>query len=84
MLNQNFPNPFNSTTNIRFSIINKSKYKLEIFNSLGKKVNNAFEQELDKGNYGIMYDAQDLSTGVYFYRLSGDVFSETKKFILIK
>jgi len=83
-LYQNYPNPFNSETNIEFKIKLKSNYKLEIINSLGKVVEILINEELNPGSYKFNFNANDIPSGLYFYRLSSEYLTETKKFILIK
>jgi hypothetical protein len=83
-LNQNYPNPFNPITTISFSIPNKTFATLKIFNSLGTEVATLFEEELQPGTYSKLWNANAFSSGVYFYRLQTESFSETKKLILLK
>jgi hypothetical protein len=83
-LEQNYPNPFNPTTTIQFSIPEQSLVKLEVFNSLGEKVTTLVSEELNAGNYKYEWNAEKLSSGIYFYKLSSDNFSEMKKMILLK
>jgi photosystem II stability/assembly factor-like uncharacterized protein len=92
ILNQNYPNPFNPSTNISFSIPSRVFVKVQIFNIMGKLVSELVNEELAPGNYEVTYNANKISSGVYYYRLtagdhsssSGHGFSETKKMILIK
>lgn len=83
-LYQNYPNPFNSETTILFEIVRKGRYKLEIFNILGQRMEELFEENLSQGQYQIKYNATFLNSGVYIYRLSSDDYSSNKKFILLK
>lgn len=83
-LKQNYPNPFNSSTNIEFDIRFKNKYTLEIFNSIGKLKVILIEKELTVGSYKVNFTSENLSSGVYYYKLSSEDFVDTKKFILIK
>lgn len=83
-LNQNYPNPFNAETTIGFKIVEGSLYKLEIFNLLGKKLDQLINKELKAGSYKILYNAENLSSGIYIYRLSSDKEIFQKKFILLK
>jgi len=84
IVKQNFPNPFNLQTNIEFDISESSKYTLEIFNSLGQKIEVLFDEIAKPGKYRYLFIADKLSSGIYFYRLSSERFSETKKLILLK
>ena len=83
-LEQNFPNPFNPTTELRFSIADLRFVTLKVFNVLGQEVATLVNGQLPAGSYNITFDARSLSSGVYFYRLSAGVMVETKKMILEK
>lgn len=83
-LSQNYPNPFNPVTNINFSIPQKSKVELNIYNTLGQKVTTLINEEKEVGSYKLTFDAANLPSGVYFYRITADSFNETKKLILLK
>jgi len=84
VLYQNYPNPFNSQTNIEFDIIESGIYKLEVFDILGRKIEELFNKNINPGSYRIKYDAEKLNSGTYFYRLQSEKMSRTKSFILIK
>lgn len=84
LLYQNYPNPFNIQTKIKFNVSKNGKYKLEIFDILGKKVNEIFNKTYSNGYYEITLNATNLSSGIYFYRLSSENNFTVKKFILIK
>ncbi len=83
-LNQNYPNPFNPTTTIKFSIPEAGTYKLAVYNILGQVVGQLINQELQAGNYQRIFDASNLSSGLYFYKLSGKNVNLTKKMMLLK
>jgi HKD family nuclease len=87
-LSQNYPNPFNPATNIDFSIPQKSKVTLSIYNTLGQIVTTLINEEKEAGVYQIKFDASSasggLSSGVYFYKISAGEFNQTKKLILLK
>ena len=83
-LHQNYPNPFNPSTSISFNLPSRSFVSLKIFDVNGKEVTTLVNQELAAGNYSRKWDASDLTSGVYFYRLQAGSFSETKKLILLK
>jgi hypothetical protein len=87
-LAQNYPNPFNPSTKIQFDIKNitsgSSDVKLVIYNLTGKEVATLVNEKLSSGSYEVDFSGSDLSSGVYYYRLSVDGFSETKKMSLIK
>lgn len=83
-LSQNFPNPFNPTTTIRYGIPEKSTVKLEIFNVLGQRIATLVNEQQQPAFYTVTWDASSLSTGIYFYRLQAGGFVQTKKLLLMK
>jgi hypothetical protein len=90
-LSQNYPNPFNPATTISFSLPSQSVVSLKVFDALGREVSILISEELPAGTYAQQWNAEGLASGVYFYRLSvgslagqAGVFSETKKFILLR
>jgi len=88
-LKQNFPNPFNPVTKISFSIPVKSLVKLKIYDILGREVKTLVDEELNSGSYIYDFNASDLSSGIYFYRIyvigkEGYIFTDVKKMVLIK
>jgi photosystem II stability/assembly factor-like uncharacterized protein len=84
-LKQNYPNPFNSQTVIEFEIPLRKKILIKIFDPMGKEVKVLLQQVFEPGKYKIKYDAENLSSGVYFYQLliNGDI-ADTKKMCLLK
>ncbi|MAO65160.1 MAG: hypothetical protein CL666_09190 [Balneola sp.] len=83
-LAQNFPNPFNPTTNIQFSIPEASDVQLNVYNMLGQKVENLINGRVVAGNHTVVFDAGNLSSGLYFYALQAGEFLQTRKLSLIK
>lgn len=83
-LYQNYPNPFNPNTNIEFSISKKSLVELIIFDVKGKEISKLVNGNLEAGVYRYNYDGSHLSSGVYFYKLITENFSQTRKMILLK
>lgn len=83
-LKQNFPNPFNATTIISFSIPHASAVSLKVFNSLGQEVESLINRKLDPGNYYIWWNGDKFSSGIYFCRLQSYNHLETIKLILLK
>lgn len=81
---QNYPNPFNPVTNISFDIPKSSFVKLSVFDALGREIEVIANGYYQAGVYNIKWDATGYSGGVYFYRLTSEYFSDTKKMILIK
>lgn len=83
-LYQNYPNPFNPTTNIKFDLPKASKVKLSVYNSLGQKVAELFNGELAAGTFRYSWNASNMASGIYFYRMETDDFVTTKKLVLLK
>ena len=83
-LYQNFPNPFNPSTVIKFSIPNSGKTELKVFDSKGSEVKELLNENLNAGSYEFRFDAAGLPSGAYFYTLLTPDFNATKKMILIK
>jgi hypothetical protein len=83
-LHQNYPNPFNPATRISFSIPKQEFVTLKVYNSLGKEIETLVNKKLNAGNYDINFNAGSLPSGVYFYRLITESYSETKKMIILK
>ena len=83
-LEQNFPNPFNPITTIKYSIPNETNVNLKVFNALGEQVVVLVNESKRAGNYEIEFNAASLPSGIYFYRLKAGSFIETKKMILLK
>lgn len=83
-LSQNFPNPFNPTTNIRFDIQKQGMVTLKVYDILGKEVAILVNETLQPGTYETNYDATGLTSGVYLYKLETEGFSEVKRMILLK
>ena len=84
ILHQNYPNPFNPSTIISFSLPEETYVSLEIFNSIGEKLEILVSEYLPAGNYSFNWEADNLSTGVYLYRLTAENFAQTKKLLLMK
>jgi hypothetical protein len=83
-LEQNYPNPFNPTTTIQFAVPSVSDVKLEVFNILGQKVASLVNRRMEAGVHTVNFNAANLSSGVYFYRLQAGNFVQTKKMMLVK
>jgi len=83
-LHQNYPNPFNPVTTIEFYLPHSSFVTLKIFDSLGKEVVILINESKSIGHHRIQFDASDLSSGIYFYRLESEVKFLTKQMLLIK
>jgi quinoprotein glucose dehydrogenase len=83
-LKQNFPNPFNPTTTITYSIPYGGRVRLSVFNLLGQEVSLIFEGVQSTGTYEVQFDKNELPTGIYFYRIQAPGFVETRKMIITK
>lgn len=83
-LSQNFPNPFNPTTVISFSIPRSGFVSLTVFNGIGQKVASLISESKVAGKYNVNFKAENLSSGIYFYKISVNDFSQTKKMILLR
>ena len=83
-LGQNYPNPFNPQTTIQFSIPKESFVTLQLFDVLGKDIEVLLSERLRAGIYRVSWNAQNLPSGIYFYRLKAGIFADTKKLTLLK
>ncbi|MBU0472942.1 MAG: T9SS type A sorting domain-containing protein [Bacteroidetes bacterium] len=83
-LNSNYPNPFNPTTQISYQIPENSFVNLVVYNALGQKVAELVNQEQTSGKYTVKFDASNLPSGVYIYKLQTEKFSDVKKMLLTK
>ena len=83
-LSQNYPNPFNPATTIRFSLPQAGAVKLTVYNLLGQVVTTLVNGYREAGTYNVNWDASNLSTGIYIYRVEANSFSLTKKMTLLK
>ncbi len=83
-LNQNFPNPFNPATQIKYSIPARSFVTVKVFNILGSEVKTLVNENKDAGEYSINFNANNLPSGIYFYRITAGKYSDLKKMILLK
>jgi len=83
-LKQNYPNPFNPETVIEFSIPIASKVKLAVYNSLGQLVREILDDNLEPGLYKVKFNASDLPSGVYLYRLTAGGYAISRKMVLVK
>mgnify|MGYP001226952364 CR=1 FL=1 len=83
-LEQNYPNPFNPVTTIAFDIHEAGEYRMDVFNVLGQNIHTLFNGQKDAGRYEIELDGSRMSSGIYFYSLTGKGLSLTKKSVLLK
>jgi hypothetical protein len=88
-LSQNYPNPFNPETYVEFGLSKAAHVKIDIFNIVGQKVKTLVDEEMPPGRYVADWDSRDeqgnaVSSGIYFYRMQADDFSDMKKMLLVK
>ncbi len=83
-LSQNYPNPFNPVTKIDFSISKSEFVSIKVYDVTGKEITTLVNLTLPKGSYTVDFNASNLSTGVYFYKLQSGTYSEVKKMMLLK
>ncbi|MBN1632604.1 MAG: T9SS type A sorting domain-containing protein [Ignavibacteria bacterium] len=84
LLYQNYPNPFNPSTKIKFDIPELSSLKIIIYDLLGKEVVTLVNENIREGSYEVIWDASEYASGVYFYRIYTENYTETKSMILVK
>jgi len=84
MLYQNYPNPFNATTSIHFAISKSSSVKILIYDLMGRELQTFVDEKLSAGIYARNFNGAGLSSGVYYYRLIVNGYSDTKKMLLLK
>jgi hypothetical protein len=81
---QNFPNPFNPSTTIRYGLPNRSHVSLTVYNTLGQSVSTLMNGEQESGYHEVQFNATNLSSGVYFYRMQAGSYVETRKLLLVR
>jgi len=81
---QNYPNPFNPSTTINYSIPELSYVTLKIYDVLGNEITTLVHQEKPVGSYKVEFNGTELPSGIYFYKLSTNGFTETKKMLFMK
>jgi hypothetical protein len=84
MLGDNFPNPFNSSTVINYALIERSHVAIDIFDILGRKIENLVFEGKPAGYHQVTWNAANMPSGVYFYRIKAGDFSDTKKMMFLK
>ena len=83
-LRQNYPNPFNPVTNIEFDLPKSEFVRLIVFNTLGQEVKTLVNEKKNAGSYKVDFDASNLPSGAYFYRISAGSMTETKRLVLLR
>lgn len=83
-LRQNYPNPFNPSTTISYSLPQRGNVQLKVYDVLGKEVVRLVNKEQARGNYKVVFNATNITSGIYFYKLQSGSFREIKKLILLR
>jgi hypothetical protein len=83
-LSQNYPNPFNPVTRIKYSVPKTGYLTIKVYDLMGRKVATIFDGVQQAGNYTAILDGSNLTSGIYFYRMEANGFTETKKLVLLK
>ncbi len=83
-LSQNYPNPFKAKTTIKYCVNHKVRIGIEVFDSSRNKLKTIVKEIKEAGTYKVEFDAEELVSGIYFYRLQAGSFVETKKMVLLK
>ena len=83
-LSQNYPNPFNPTTSIEYQVSSSEKVSLKVYDILGREIKTLVNEVKSPGSYEVTFNASQLASGVYFYRLTAGDFVQTKKMILLR
>jgi parallel beta-helix repeat protein len=83
-LYENFPNPFNPTTTIQYDLPEDANVIITVYNNTGKKIKELVNGFKQAGSYQVVFDAQGLSSGIYFYRIKAGIFTDVKRMLLLK
>lgn len=83
-LSDNYPNPFNPSTKIKYRLKEDGLVNLAVYNVLGEKIDQLIDEFKSKGNYSVNFNASGLSSGVYIYKLNVNNFTSIKKMVITK
>ncbi|TRZ64446.1 T9SS C-terminal target domain-containing protein, partial [bacterium] len=83
-LAQNYPNPFNPVTKINYALPKQGFVTLKVFDILGREVKTLVNEMKSAGSYSVEFNGNELASGVYFYRLESNKFTDVKRMLLIK
>ena len=84
MLYQNYPNPFNPSTKIKFTLPKPETVKIEVYNIIGQKIETLLNKHMPSGYHEVEFNVQNLSSGIYFYRIEAGEFQDVKKMVLLR
>ena len=83
-LHQNYPNPFNPVTNINFDIPKNCIVSIKVYDITGREISTLVDQSVPAGSYNVEFDATNIASGTYFYKIQAGDFVATKKMLLVK
>ncbi len=83
-ISNNYPDPFNPSTTIEFNLPKATNVRIEIFNIAGQKISTLLNKKMPAGSHQVEFNAQNLSSGIYYYRIEAGEFQDVKKMVLIK
>jgi hypothetical protein len=83
-LEQNYPNPFNPSSTIKFSLPKNNLVRIDLYNTLGQRVKTILNKQMRAGQHEVEFKAQNLASGVYYYKIEAGDFQDMKKMVLIK
>ena len=83
-LSQNYPNPFNPSTEINYTLTKSGNVTLKVYNLLGSEIATLVNGFMEAGKHSVKFDANDITSGIYFYTIKADNFTSTRKMILMK
>jgi hypothetical protein len=81
---QNYPNPFNPSTKIKYSLSKPDHVQIDIYNTLGQRIETLINKHMPAGHHEIEFNAQNLPSGIYFYRIQAGEFLDVKKMVLLR
>jgi flagellar hook assembly protein FlgD len=83
-LSQNYPNPFNASTTIKYSLPEEAEVTIEIYDILGRRIETLIAGKQPAGSHSVVWEAKNVPSGVYFYRIEAGEYSQTQKCVLLK
>lgn len=84
VLSQNYPNPFNPSTTIRYNLPKEAMVSIKVYDMLGREMKTLIKEYKSAGSYNVEFNASNLTSGIYFYRLTAGDFTQVKKLVLMK